>query len=153
MYLHACLRWRSVAQYINNLWRVDPSSFAATLNMICMRAPALMQRLMDHEVDAANAAIGQYGNMRSSAVASSGSNAEAQAAIVPSQQSLPLLQEQQQMTALQDPNELEVRWRFTFYHDMVSLQPVDAWSDIGTCRGRLLTLPLKHLSWLCLWRS
>ncbi len=47
-----------IMQYINNLWRVDPSNFAATLNMICMRAPALMQRMMDHEL-AANAAVDQ----------------------------------------------------------------------------------------------
>lgn len=91
-------------QYINNLWRVDPSSFAATLNMICMRAPALMQRLMDHEVDAANAAIGQYGNIRSSDAVPSGSNAEPRKALMPGQQ-----QQQQQLTALQDPDELEVR--------------------------------------------
>jgi len=47
-----------IMQYINNLWRVDPGNFAATLNMICMRAPALMQRMMDHEM-AANAAVDQ----------------------------------------------------------------------------------------------
>ena len=121
-----CLMWRLVAQYINNLWRVDPSSFAATLNMIGMRAPALMQRLMDHEVNAANAAIGQYGNMRSSAAASSGSNAEARNAIVPSQQP----PHQQQMTALQNPDELEVGWRFTPHHFVVSLQGDKAWSGI-----------------------
>lgn len=45
-----------IMQYINNLWRVDPSNFSATLNLICMRAPALMQRMMDHEL-AANAAV------------------------------------------------------------------------------------------------
>jgi hypothetical protein len=47
-----------IMEYINNLWRVDPGNFAATLNTICMRAPALMQRLMDHEL-AANAALEQ----------------------------------------------------------------------------------------------
>ena len=93
-------------QYINNLWRVDPSSFAATLNMICMRAPALMQRLMDHEVDAANAAIGQYGNMRSSDVPALATSADAGSAVVPGQQQP---QQQQQMSALQHPHELEVR--------------------------------------------
>ena len=125
--------WRFVAQYINNLWRVDPSSFAATLNMICMRAPALMQRLMDHEVDAANAAIGQYGNMRSSAAASSGGNEEVRNAIMPSQQPPPppQQQQQQQMTALQDPDELEVRWRVTPHHLMISLQHDKAWSGIS----------------------
>ena len=123
--------WLLVAQYINNLWRVNPSSFAATLNMICMRAPALMQRLMDQEVDAANAAIGQYGNMRSSAAASSGSNPEARNAIVPSQQPPPpQQQQQQQMTALQDPDELEVRWRVTPHHLAVPLQGDNAWSGI-----------------------
>ena len=104
----------SCTQYINNLWRVDPSSFAATLNMICMRAPALMQRLMDHEVDAANAAIGQYGNIRPSEPALAGSTAEPPRDIVPGkqqqlQQPQPQQhQQQQQMSALQDPDELEV---------------------------------------------
>ena len=99
-------------QYINNLWRVDPSSFAATLNMICMRAPALMQRLMDHEVDAANAAIGQYGNMRLSDAPASNASTDAGSAVVPGQQQLQLQQhqqQQQQMSALQHPHELEVR--------------------------------------------
>lgn len=101
-------------QYINNLWRVDPSSFAATMNMICMRAPALMQRLMDHEVDAANAAIGQYGNMRSSDAAPSGSHTDARTALVPGQQQLP---PPQQASALQHPHELEV----SCYHNGVLL--------------------------------
>ena len=97
-------------QYINNLWRVDPSSFAATLNMICMRAPALMQRLMDHEVSAANAAIGQYGNLKITDVALSGSAAEPRKELVPGRQQLPQPQQpqQQHMSALQDPDELEV---------------------------------------------
>lgn len=98
-------------QYINNLWRVDPSSFAATLNMICMRAPALMQRLMDHEVSAANAAIGQYGNMKPSDAAIGSSTAEPRKDIVPSQQLQQQPQQhlqQQQLSALQDPDELEV---------------------------------------------
>ena len=99
-------------QYINNLWRVDPSSFAATLNMICMRAPALMQRLMDHEVDAANAAIGQYGNMRSSDAPALDASTDSGSAVVPGQQQPQLQQHQQQeqqMSALQHPHELEVR--------------------------------------------
>ena len=98
-------------QYINNLWRVDPSSFAATLNMICMRAPALMQRLMDHEVDAANAAIGQYGNMRSSDAPALDASTDAGSAVISGQQQPQPhpQQEQQQMSALQHPHELEVR--------------------------------------------
>ena len=99
-------------QYINNLWRVDPSSFAATLNMICMRAPALMQRLMDHEVNAANAAIGQYGNIKPSDAALAGSTADPRKELVPGRQQLPQpqqpQQQQQHMSALQDPDELEV---------------------------------------------
>ena len=84
---------------------MDPSSFAATLNMICMRAPALMQRLMDHEVSAANAAIGQYGNIKPTDAALAGSAAEPRKDLVPRQQQHPA---QQQMSALQDPDELEV---------------------------------------------
>ena len=106
-------------QYINNLWRVDPSSFAATLNMICMRAPALMQRLMDHEVNAANAAIGQYGNMKPSDAALGSSTAEPRKDLVPSQQ----LQQQQhpqqqQLSALQDPDELEVGRSAASHHQV-----------------------------------
>ena len=106
---------RMHVQYINNLWRVDPSSFAATLNMICMRAPALMQRLMDHEVDAANAAIGQYGNIRSSDAPALNASTDAGSAVVPGQQQPQQQQypqqqqQQQQMSALQHPHELEVR--------------------------------------------
>ncbi|CAK0744637.1 hypothetical protein CVIRNUC_001563 [Coccomyxa viridis] len=98
-----------IMQYINNLWRVDPSSFAATLNMICMRAPALMQRLMDHEVDAANAAIGQYGNMRSSDAPALDASTDAGSAVVSGQQQPQPhpQQQQQQMSALQHPHELE----------------------------------------------
>ena len=112
-------------QYINNLWRVDPSSFAATLNMICMRAPALMQRLMDHEVNAANAAIGQYGNMKPSDAALGSSPAEPRKDLVPSQQlqqqqhpQQQQQQQQQQMSALQDPDELEVVNMHTPHHPL-----------------------------------
>ena len=77
--------------------------------MICMRAPALMQRLMDHEVNAANAAIGQYGNIKPTDAALAGSAAEPMKDLVPRQQQHPQQQQQQQqMSALQDPDELEV---------------------------------------------
>lgn len=75
--------------------------------MICMRAPALMQRLMDHEVNAANAAIGQYGNIKPADAALMGSTAEPRKDLVPRQQQHPQ-QQQQQMSAMQDPDELEV---------------------------------------------
>ena len=66
-----------------------------------------MQRLMDHEVSAANAAIGQYGNLKITDVALSGSAAEPRKELVPGRQQLPQPQ-QQHMSALQDPDELEV---------------------------------------------
>jgi hypothetical protein len=82
-----------IMEYINNLWRVDPVNFAATLNTICMRAPALMQRLMDHEL-ASNAAVEERfaGQGATSAAPSSSSAADQQSGF----------------TALQHPHELEV---------------------------------------------
>ncbi len=84
-----------IMQYINNLWRVDPSNFAATLNMICMRAPALMQRMMDHEL-AANAAVDER-------FAAQQQGAAGTAAAAPSQPALP-----PSSNPLQHPHELEV---------------------------------------------
>lgn len=82
-----------IMEYINSLWRVDPANFAATLNTICMRAPALMQRLMDHEL-AANAAVEErYGVAQGGVAAPGGMSA------LPSAPGL---------AALHHPHELEV---------------------------------------------
>lgn len=89
-----------IMQYINNLWRVDPSNFAATLNMICMRAPALMQRMMDHEL-AANAAVDQRFAQQQQQQQGQGSGT---LAAMSSHPALPA-----STNPLQHPHELEVR--------------------------------------------
>ncbi len=90
-----------IMQYINNLWRIDPSNFAATLNMICMRAPALMQRMMDHEL-AANAAVDQRFAQQQQGQGGFGTLA--------AMSSLPALPAS--ANPLQHPHELEVRISF-----------------------------------------
>ena len=75
-----------IMAYINNLWRVDPGNFAATLNMICMHAPALMQRLVEHH-DSSGAGSGEPG----------------QASGVGGEGPVPAI------SALQHPQDLEVR--------------------------------------------